>query len=537
MPALLVAVSAAASAVVLNEVFYDPEGADDGFEFVELAARAGADTSASLQGWILETGNGARPGEWTVTWTGRAGDRLHGGLFLIGEGLLEPAPDAIVDMDLQNGPDACRLRAPGGDVDVLGWGAPLDSRLAEGPAAEDAASGLSLARLPDGVDTDCNSCDWRPSSPSPGDYNAPAIAVVVEDAELPPPDLPPGTEWEFAWSLRNVGRAPWSEDLRLECETHPEETLAVFTPFDGAALPPAGSARVVRRIVPPPGVHLPRSIPPFPTDAPPWRGGGADLAITEVFSRPANDEPEWVELRSLAATSLLLSPFRVADEAGTSASLTGSLTPGAFAVVAQDTIGLRDRWNVSSEVPLVLLSPWPALNHTASAGGVAERVRLLLAGVPLEECSLPGGVEEGRSWERVSVHRPASDPATWSASLDEAGATPGRPNSRDGDRAPSVLPPPGALAAAPRAFAPARDGPALLVLTTRAPAPTCTITLYDSSGIAVRKLDTWRSRDDEHRALWDGRDDGGMLLPLGLYIAQASAPSQPPARATVVLLR
>jgi hypothetical protein len=135
------------------------------------------------------------------------------------------------------------------------------------------------------------------------------------------------------------------------------------------------------------------------------------------------------------------------------------------------------------------------------------------------------------------VRRPPSDPSAWSISLDAAGGTPGRPNSRDGDRAPPVLPPPGVLAAAPRSFAPARDGPALLVLTTRSPAPACTITLYDASGVPVRKLDSWRAGEREHRALWDGRDDAGELLPLGLYIARASVSSEPAARATVVLLR
>ena len=39
---------------------------------------------------------------------------------------MEPEPDVIVELNLQNGPDACRLRGPTGESDRLGWGEPLD---------------------------------------------------------------------------------------------------------------------------------------------------------------------------------------------------------------------------------------------------------------------------------------------------------------------------------------------------------------------------------------------------------------------------
>jgi hypothetical protein len=165
MPAgLLTAV--AVVPLVINEVLYDPEGADGGLEFVEIAAAAGADSAASLAGWVLETGNGAN-GVWSVAWTGAAGDSLRGGLFLIGESGVEPRPDFVGDLDLQNGPDACRLRGPGGQSDVVGWGADLDASMREGEAAPD-VTGKSLARLPDGVDTGDNAADFAVGAPTPG---------------------------------------------------------------------------------------------------------------------------------------------------------------------------------------------------------------------------------------------------------------------------------------------------------------------------------------------------------------------------------
>lgn len=525
------------AAVVLNEVHYDPDGADTGFEFVELSAPPNEDPNASIAGWVFETGNGARPGEWTVAWTGRSGDRLHGGLFVIGEDAVEPRPDAVVELDLQNGPDACRLRGPSDETDVLGWGDPLDASFVETRAAPDAPSGSALARLPDGADTNCNECDFRAAGPTPGEFNAPAIGVVVEEAATPAPDLSPGSAVEFSWTIRNIGRAAWSGSIRLACSAHPNETLATFAPFDAAPLAAGSRARVARLVAPPPGAHLPVSDPPFPFVAAPWLGIGVDFAVTEVLPRPANDGPEWVELVVVGGEAVDLAAFGITDEAGTFASFEGIAEPGTFVVVAPDTAAFRARWHSPPGTQLVEAVPWPTLNHTASGGAAAERVRMRIGDHVLEDAAIPGGAMEDVSWERASLLRGADALPNWQSSLDSAGATPGRSNSRDGDRPLARLPDPGALAVSPRAFAPGRDGPALVVLSTRAPASSCAIELFDASGSFVHRLDAWPSGPLEHRALWDGRDSFGAAVPLGLYILRAETTSEPPARATVVLLQ
>ncbi|MEZ4387657.1 MAG: hypothetical protein R3D98_08780 [Candidatus Krumholzibacteriia bacterium] len=64
-----------AAALVLNEVCYDPPGADAGAEFVELW-HTGPDT-LDLAGVGLEFANGAEsPVRWQVRWTAPAGTRL-----------------------------------------------------------------------------------------------------------------------------------------------------------------------------------------------------------------------------------------------------------------------------------------------------------------------------------------------------------------------------------------------------------------------------------------------------------------------------
>lgn len=530
-------VEAFASPVVLNEILYDPEGTDSGFEFVEIAAATGADSSASLEGWVLETGNGAEPGEWTIAWRGQAGDRLHGGLFVVGEESVEPAPDAIAALDLQNGPDACRLRGSAGEIDLVGWGIPLDGSMSEGIPAPDVASGTAIVRLPDGVDTNCNECDWRGSPPSPAEFNAPATGVLVAGASLPPLGILAGTPWEFAWDLVNVGRSGWSGEIRLTCAVHPEETLASFSPFEGKELAPGESQTIRRTIFPPAGIHIPIGVPSFPESSAVWLGLGDDLAFTEIFARPANEEAEWVEIVSLASTPVDLSSFHFEDSAGTRAVFAGVLQPGEMAILTSDSLGLRARWNIPAHVRIFASSTWPTLNHTASSGNVADMLACKARDVVAADAAWAGGIEENRSWERISLRMTGKDPASWQSSLDASGATPGRPNSRDGDRILAVPPLAGSIRIDPQAFVPGRDSPALLVFQSRKLSPSCDISVFDSSGILVRRLDSWSVDGTEHRAMWDGRNAEGKILPLGLYIVRGSAPREPAARATVVLLQ
>ncbi len=526
--------------IVLNEVLYDPAGADGGYEFVELAAAPGTAADASLAGWVLETGNGST-GEWRVAWTGGAADRLAGGLFVIGEGGVDPPPHVVRDLDLQNGPDACRLRAPSGAADAVGWGEPLPGDMREGAGAAD-VTGVSLARFPDGVDTDDNAADLRAAPPSPGEFNAPPLLVLVDSMELPPAGLPPGAPWTFRATLRNAGRLPWSGDLAVECAVHPGEVLARLHVAEVDALEPgARTARELER-APPPGVHLPVLGERDDAELVPWPGGGGEIVLSEAMTNPGPDEPEWIELENVGGAAVDLAVLDLRDAAGGGGALRGVVPAGAFAVLAADTAAFAARWGR----PAVLVAaPLPALNHTGPADAAAEELRLswaarLAAAVaaadgPLASAVLPGGAEAGVSWERISRALPGNALGSWAPSLDARGGTPGRANSRPSDRAA----PPGAgpLLAAPRTFRPARDGGVLLVLRVPRAAPLARFVVHDARGRTVASLVPWRAGDEEQRAVWDGTDGSGADAPLGLYVVRAEGAGGGGRHATVVLAR
>src|SRR5262245_19755532 len=111
----------------ISEVLYDPAGDDTGAEFVELWNPY--DTPFALIGARLESADGAT-GRWTLRWTGTVADTIRArGRFVIGGARVTPAPDAVVSLTLQNGPDAVRMTWPEGTHEVLGYGALTDSAL------------------------------------------------------------------------------------------------------------------------------------------------------------------------------------------------------------------------------------------------------------------------------------------------------------------------------------------------------------------------------------------------------------------------
>jgi hypothetical protein len=185
----LAAAGSSSANLIINEVLYDPEGPDDGLEFVELFNPT--DETVSLNCMVLETGNGAGAGDWglAVEWT----DHVYiepGRFFVVGERAVTPPPDWVCDLDLQNGPDACRLTYGESVLDLVGWGAHTFPEYYEGAPCEDAASGSSVARIPDGADSQDNAADFRPvSPPTPGRRNMCEVdaGLVAGSLSVSPP--------------------------------------------------------------------------------------------------------------------------------------------------------------------------------------------------------------------------------------------------------------------------------------------------------------------------------------------------------------
>ena len=172
---LLLVVRTALGGVVINEFVPDPAGADGGYEWVELYNDGGA--PVDLTDWTLQKGTTPT---FSTEFTFPLGASIPaGGYVVVGEEFVVGATyvlatgDTIALGNASTGGDAVRLADAGGTpVDTVIYGPDNsdgfldDNGLVATSVAPPPASGLSIARLPNGavvlpgLDTDLDDAAW-----------------------------------------------------------------------------------------------------------------------------------------------------------------------------------------------------------------------------------------------------------------------------------------------------------------------------------------------------------------------------------------
>jgi len=519
--AVLLLAFPAASTVHINEILYDPEGPDSGLEFVELVNCGESDVL--LTGWILETGNGANPDDWTVEWIGGDFDVIPArGVLLIGEADVVPVPDIIATLDLQNGPDGVRLRDGDVVVDVVGWGSPLFPEYYEGEPAEDVSSGLSLSRVPDCFDTGLNAVDFVGAAPTPGRRNAegtdiavfvrhrPGVVLADDPVDVTCTVVNTGALSVTAGSV--VVRLFLDDALLPVAVTALEEELAV-----------RDTARLDLRFAPGPGYHrvLCEALLAADADTTDNRARttlavghpGRQVVVNEIMHSPGEHETEWLELLCADDTPVRIDGWTLGDGEDQSALLVESgttLEPGLFLVAARDPEVVEPR----TGSPVVAVERWEALS-VDDAVELRDRV-----GTPIDIVHYERGWGGDRdvSLERVRPGLPSEEPANWGSSVSPEGSTPGRVNSIHV----AALPEAGRLVISPNPFTPDGDGVddrCAIRFDLPTPQATVRLTIFDVLGRVRAVLRDHDLVAATTELVWDGRDDTGELLPAGIYVA------------------
>ncbi len=539
---LLVPSARGSADLVLNEVLYDPDGPDEGHEFVELWNPES--TAVSLGGISIEAGDDADPGAWSSIFAGAAEDSVRPrSAFLVAGPELRAT--------IQNGPDALRLTRAGVVLDLVGYGALSAPGLYRGAPAPDAPSGQSLARVRDGVDTGSNAADWSPEpEPTPGTANRPDTRLTISRASLSlDPEVPwPGDQALLQATVRNRGRlaveaARWRLDAAVRAPGAPDTTGAE-TPagvFPGVTIAPGESAiarcalsapasgrfdlRVVLRDLGAGGITGPAIGDTVRILA---RSTAGPLVVNEFAFRDRG-AGEWVEL--IAREDVAdLGGFALSDRGGRACPIDRGGSPrgvhaGEIVVLAESPSRVRDVYVVPESLVLGCRGGWPALNDADGSDGFADRVRVLdSSGIPSD--AVPYRAEyvgRGGSMERLGAALPSATPRSWSESIDPRGGTPGRPNSVQAPR-PGGGPGGRLLLASPRVLRRAPgvpEAPVVLAFGEAARGRRVRVIVHDLLGRPLRILVDGQRVLGEAAFAWDGRDDAGVPVPAGTYVARA----------------
>ena len=522
-------VGAARAQVVINEVLYDPEGPDTGLEFVELlnCGRHGV----VLTGWVLETGNGAHPDDWTVEWIGGDLDYIESGqMLVIGEADVLPSPDYTTSLDLQNGPDGLRLTDGVDPVDVVGWGEPLFQEYYEGQPAADAPSGLSLARSPDCFDHGDNALDFVAGPPTPGARNSLSHDLRLEVRHPGRAVFDHGDPVELACVVRNAGALPTDgAQLVLELFLDGSETPTCSSAFSDDLAPRDSVEVSLLWATPSGGYHRGSVTLTFPLDCEPSNNiartsfavgaVGGIVALNEIMHSPADGGTEWVELHNISSDTVGLGEWALGDDVDahrldSEPDSPAFLAGGAFLLVARDA----ELMDGLASCPVTETDGWEALS--------ADDTVVLLDefGTPMDRVTYERdwGGEKGVSLERVRPDMPPLDAGNWGASVAPEGSTPGRVNSIHLDAVPAA----GRLTVAPNPFTPNGDGSAdraLLRVELPVARATVRLTVFDLEGRVRAVLADHAALSSESEFLWDGAGSDGELLPSGLYVVYLEA--------------
>ena len=415
---------APASRPIVAEVYYDATGDDTGWEFVELFNPYAQ--PFALAGLKLEAGDGAAPGRWTTRWTASAHDSIRAfGRFVVGGARVTPPPDALVTLELQNGPDAMRLVWPDGASEVVGWGALSAPEYFCGAPAADVASGQSLARVPDDADLGSNALDFRAAEPSPGRTNRPEVDLAIVRATLAVSPASPEPDEAVLVTLAVLSRGAAAAPMLADTLALSGDALAAPASL---ALPAIASGETLRVSVPAiagaAGRRVLSARAIAPGDAAPdndadtlaVRVGAGPLEVTEIQFHPAAGEGEWIEVRNRSGEPLVLSDFTLSDRTDARARVLDSLTvaPDSLALLAQDRAALLAVFAHLDAARVTGVAAWPSFNNSNGEGGTADDVTVReLGGLTSDRVTYSAaGVPAGATLEKAAGRwRPSTTPA------------------------------------------------------------------------------------------------------------------------------
>ncbi len=543
LPLLLWECVVCQAGLVINEFLPDPVGPDSGKEFVELL-NAGSE-AINLEGVELQFANGATGGPWLSRWRETTAVELQPGEYFLLVDRNWQGPEPFQEeawLGLQNGPDTIRLVKDGVQLDLVGYGSLTDEEFFETTPAT-MVPGSSLARRPDGRDTNDNGADFVSGESTPGKQNFRQFDLQVISAVFAPPSSSqPGLRLQVMASFQNVGLLdipPCPAEVWFQYPSG-EEYRVLETVFSGCALQdrcpvlfsfPTAESGCFSVVV---ALTLPGGNSVLRLRLGSYQVGPGPLLINEVLASPSRHQGEWIELRA-GLQRVSLGDFELKDEEGTWRALPSlELDPNQLVVLAQDSLSLVSWHEENSSLNAPLNCPreqffnclrqfpgtWPSLNNTPPEDrDYADRVWLADAtGTVIDFVDIPDSrlfpQSYGSSWEKVFTSVPGTSQGEWRPSIAPAGSTPGCENSFG-----PIEISPGRFETTPRILDSRKGISALHILFSVEPGEAgWHLQIFDLWGSMVRDLGGEERTPGQVELIWDGRDDQGRRVIQGGYV-------------------
>jgi len=246
------------------------------------------------------------------------------------------------------------------------------------------------------------------------------------------------------------------------------------------------------------------------------------LVINEIMFEPAEDNCEYVEFLNLNDEPVNIGGWTIEDENGNVYKLndiTFDLSPNTYFVIAADSL-ILSKYSLAENVLI-------KIENESSLGLINSGELILLKDV---KGNTIDSVWYSDKWhndnfvstrnislERINPHLGSNDANNWSSSADPVGGTPTIQNSifTDNTNLQSNI------SVSPNPFSPDDDGFedfTIINYNLSQATSQVRVKIFDSKGRLVRTLLNNQASGSSGSVIFDGRDDSGDALRIGIYI-------------------
>ncbi|MFA6469201.1 MAG: lamin tail domain-containing protein, partial [Bacteroidota bacterium] len=248
------------------------------------------------------------------------------------------------------------------------------------------------------------------------------------------------------------------------------------------------------------------------------------MVINEIMYEPFVGNSEFVELMNRTSDTVDIAGWALVDQPGTSGNRTTiafsqhshPIAPGTFAVIASDSAIFTQfpdltQQNIFIHTALSLSNSGEDLVLLDISGSTIDSLRYSPSW-HIKNLSV-----SGRSIERIDPSGNSADERNWSSSVSRNGSSPMQKNSVFiGSKSPAA-----ALGLSPNPFSPDQDGfEDFLSINYSLPSNSATIRIriYDVTGRLIRRLAQQEPSPSTGSVVWNGCDDNGNPVRIGMYI-------------------
>ena len=257
------------------------------------------------------------------------------------------------------------------------------------------------------------------------------------------------------------------------------------------------------------------------------------ILINEVLFNPFPGGADFVELVNVSEQTIPTNRLRLAtrDNALELKQIYPVTTekqylkPGEFLVCTKDPAILVSQYFTCNPASFCAMKSFPSYSDDAGTVVLLNDSLNILDefgySAKMHSPFLAG--EEGVSLERISLEMPTNDRTNWTSAAASVGfGTPGLPNSQ----AESETEIQDEITPEPKAFSPNSDGyndELTIKFKLNKPGYIANVRIFDAAGRQVRFLIKNQSLAQEGNWLWDGCDESGQKLNIGVYIILVEA--------------